>query len=103
MREISSLMSRRMRSSPEGFFGDLNHDFLGPSDNSKIIILNESDEEEEEVHKEKAADVEATPSSAVRSLAPTASADDADGTDKGNTPDQVIDGSNNSGDEVGLP
>jgi hypothetical protein len=96
-------MSRRMRSSPEGFFGDLNHDFLGPSGNSKIIILSESDEEEEEMHKEKAADVEATPSSAARSLAPTASADDADGIDKGNTPDQVIDGSNNSGDEVGLP
>jgi hypothetical protein len=30
-------------------FGDLNHDFLGPFGDSKIIILSDSDEEEEEV------------------------------------------------------
>jgi hypothetical protein len=35
------------------FFGDLNHDVLGPSSDDKIIILSDSDEEEEEVHEEK--------------------------------------------------
>jgi hypothetical protein len=84
-------------------FGDLNHDFLGPPDDSKIIILNDSDDEEEEVCEEKTTDVEATPSSAARSPAPTASADDTDGTDKGDTPDRVIGGSNSGEDEVSLP
>jgi hypothetical protein len=84
------------------FFGELNRDFLGPSDDGKIIILSDSDEEEE-VHEEKAADGEATPSSTVRSLAPTASADDTDNANKGDAPDRVIGGSSNSRDEVGLP
>jgi hypothetical protein len=78
MKEISSLMSRGMRHSPEGFFGNLNRD-------GKIIILSDSDEEEE-VREEKATDAEATPSSTVRSRASTTSMDDADGTYKSNTP-----------------
>jgi hypothetical protein len=55
------------------------------------------------VREEKAADVEATPSSTVRSPASTASANDADGTYKSNTPDQATDGCSSGGDEVGLP
>jgi hypothetical protein len=54
-------------------FGDLNHDFLGPSTDDKIIILSDFDEEEEEVHEEKSADVAVVPSSIARSPAPTAS------------------------------
>jgi hypothetical protein len=76
-------------------FGDLNCDVLGLSDDDKIIILNDfNDEEEEEVHEEDAADAEAAPSFVVRSLAPSASTDD---TDKGDTSDRSIGGSNNGG------
>ncbi len=87
-------------------FGDLNHDILRlPSNDIFCCKVREEKaaDVEEEVREEKAADVEATPSSAARSPAPTASAVDVDGTYKSNTPDQVTDGSNNSGDEVGLP
>jgi hypothetical protein len=84
-------------------FDDLNHDFLGLPDDVKIIILSDSDEEEEEVCEEKITDVEVVPSSATRSLAPTAFDDDADDADKGDTPDRVIGGSNNDRDEADLP
>jgi hypothetical protein len=84
-------------------FSDLNCDFLGLSGDSKIIILSDSDEEEEEVCEEKVTDVKAAPSSATRSPAPTASADDTDGTDNGDTPNRVICGSSSDGDETGLP
>jgi hypothetical protein len=57
-------------------FGDLNRDVIGPLDDDKIIILSDSDEEEE-VREEKVADVEAVPSSAARSPTSTASGDDA--------------------------
>jgi hypothetical protein len=53
-------------------FGNLNCDVLGPPGDSKIIILNDSDEEEE-MREEKAIDVEAAPSFAVRSPTTTAS------------------------------
>jgi hypothetical protein len=76
---------------------------LGPPGDGKIIILSDSNEEEEVVHEEKATDVEAASSSAARSPAPTASADDADGTNKGNTPDRVISGTNSGRDEADLP
>jgi hypothetical protein len=81
-------------------FGDLNHDFLGPPSDSKIIILSDSDEEEEEMREEKVTDAEATPSSAARSPAPIASADDAD---KGDAPDRMIGGSSSDKDEANLP
>jgi hypothetical protein len=84
-------------------FGYLNRDFLGPPGDSKIIILSDSNKEEEEVSEENVTDTEAAPSSAARSPGPIASTDDDGGTDKGNTPDQVIYGSNNNGDETGLP
>jgi hypothetical protein len=62
------------------------------------------------VHEEKAINVEATPSSAVRYPASTASAsaDDAPTEAKNDnsddrTPDQEAGGSNDSGDNAGLP
>jgi hypothetical protein len=82
--------------------GDLNRDFLRSLDDGKIIILSDSDEDNE-VHEEKAVNIEVVPSSAARSLTPTASADDADGTDIGNTPDRVIGSSSSNGDEADLP
>jgi hypothetical protein len=84
------------------FFGDINRDVLGSPDDGKIIILNDSDEQEE-VCEEKAADAEAVPSSAARSPAPTVSAVDADGTYKSNTPDRATDGCSSGGDEAGFP
>jgi hypothetical protein len=63
-------------------FGDLNRDVLGPPGDDNIIILNNSNEEEE-VHEEDVVNAEATPSSAVRSLAPATSTADADEDRKG--------------------
>jgi hypothetical protein len=83
-------------------FGDLNHDVLGPPSDRKIIILNDSDEEDE-VRDEKAVDAEAMPSSVVRSPVSTASAEDTDGTYKSNTPDRATGGCSSDGDEAGLP
>jgi hypothetical protein len=83
-------------------FDDLNCDVIGPPSDDNIIILNDSDEEEE-VHEEKVADIEAAPSSAARSSAPTTSGDDADGTYKSNTSDRATDGCSSGGDEAGLP
>jgi hypothetical protein len=55
------------------------------------------------VRKEKAADTEAAPSSAARSLAPTAFTDNADGTYKSKTFDRAINGCSSDGDKAGLP
>jgi hypothetical protein len=46
-------------------FSDLNHNVLGPPDNGNVIILSDSDEEEE-VREEDAIDAEAAPSSVAR-------------------------------------
>jgi hypothetical protein len=80
-------------------FGDLNRGVLGSPDDDKVIILSDSDQEEE-MCEEDATDVKATSSSAGKSPAPTASIND---TDKGRSPDWAIGDSNNGGDEVGLP
>jgi hypothetical protein len=80
-------------------FGDLNRDVLGSPNDGKIIILNDSNKEED-VCEEKAVDAEVVTSSAVRSVASTASTTDAN---KSNTPDQATDGYSSSGDEAGLP
>jgi hypothetical protein len=58
-------------------FGDLNCDLLGPPDDGEVIIINDSDEEEE-VREDTATDAEATPSAAVKSLTLASSAVDAD-------------------------
>jgi hypothetical protein len=52
---------------------------------------------------EDAADTEAMPYSVVKSLAPTASATDADDVDKGRSPDWVIGDSSSGGDKAGSP
>jgi hypothetical protein len=58
-------------------FGDLNCDLLGPPDDGEVIIINDSDEEEE-AREDTATDAEATPSTAVKSLTLASSAVDAD-------------------------
>jgi hypothetical protein len=90
-------------------FGDLNHDVLGPPSDGRIIILSNSDEEEE-LHEEKSIDAKTVPSSIVRSPASTASTDVDDAPPKvkndnsdDRTPDQEADGSNNSRDGARLP
>jgi hypothetical protein len=55
------------------------------------------------VREEDVADVEATPSSTMKSPAPTASTDNVDDADKDCSPDRVIGGSSSSGDEAGSP
>jgi hypothetical protein len=67
-------------------FGDLNHAVHGPPDDGKVINF-----------------IEATPSSIVKSPAPTASTVDANDVDNSRSPDRAIGGSSNGGDEVGLP
>jgi hypothetical protein len=59
-------------------FGDLNRDILGSPGDSKVIILDDSDEEKE-APDEKMADTELAATSTVVNLTPTASAavDDA--------------------------
>jgi hypothetical protein len=87
-------------------FSDLNRELLGPVDDGKVIILNDSDEEEEDV-----ADTEATPSSTAKSLAPTVSTIDVDDVLEGvqdssnddRTPDRAQGSSSSGGDEARLP
>jgi hypothetical protein len=54
------------------------------------------------VQEEKATDTKVVPSSTAWPPVLTASADDVDGTYKSNTPNRVIGGSSNGGDEVDL-
>jgi hypothetical protein len=78
-------------------FGNLNRDILGPPDDGKIIVLGDSDDEDE-AHEDTAVNTEATPPSAVNSPVTPASGSDAD-----ETPDGVQDDSSDGGDEAGLP
>jgi hypothetical protein len=78
-------------------FGDLNRDILGPPDDGKIIILSNSDDEDE-AHKDAAVNAKAAPPSAVNSPVTPASASDAD-----ETPNGVQDDSSDGGDETGSP
>jgi hypothetical protein len=57
---------------------DLNHEVLGPPGDGKIIILSDSDEEEEEVREEIITDTNVAPSSAIGILDSTASTTDID-------------------------
>ncbi len=63
-------------------FGDLNRDVLGPPGDGKIIILSDSDEEEEACE-ETTSDAEATPSTAGKSSTLASSTTDADEDPKG--------------------
>jgi hypothetical protein len=56
-------------------FGDLNHGLLGLPSDTNIIVLSDTDEEEE-VREEDAVDVEVMPPSARNSSAPIVSSDD---------------------------
>jgi hypothetical protein len=68
-------------------FGELNCDFLGPLDNSKVIILSDSDEEKEEASEKKSTGVEDAATSAAVNPVSTASADDIGiPTEKSSTP-----------------
>jgi hypothetical protein len=58
-------------------FGDLNHGLLGPLSDGNVIILSDSNEEEE-VHEEVTVEVEAAPPSDVNSPATSVSITDAD-------------------------
>jgi hypothetical protein len=78
-------------------FGDLNCDILGPPGDGKIIVLSDSDDEDE-AHEDAVINAEAAPPYAVDSPVTPASASDAD-----ETPDGVQDDSSDGGDEVGSP
>jgi hypothetical protein len=78
-------------------FGDLNCGLLGPLGDDIIIILNDSDVEEE-VCKDDRADAEIMPSSARNSPAPSSSTAADDG-----IPHEVQDDSNDGGDEADTP
>jgi tricorn protease-like protein len=58
-------------------FGDLNRDVIGPSSDDNIIILSDSDKEEEDVREEKTIGTEDAATSATVNPASTASVDDA--------------------------
>jgi hypothetical protein len=74
-------------------FGDLNRDILGPPGGGKIIVLSDSDDEDE-AHEDAAVNAEVAPPSAVNS--PVTPATDAD-----ETPDGVQDDNSDGGDEAG--
>jgi hypothetical protein len=78
-------------------FGDLNRDILGPLDDGQIIVLSDSDDEDE-THEDAAVNAEAAPPSAANSVDSPTSAPDADDTLDG-VPDDNADG----GDEAGSP
>jgi hypothetical protein len=79
-------------------FNDLNRGLLRPPGDGNMIILRDSNKEEEEVHEDDCANAEDAPSIAgdsLASIASTATDDDA--------PDGVRDDSNGGQDEAGSP
>jgi hypothetical protein len=78
-------------------FGDLNRNILGPSGDGKIIVLSDSDDEDD-AHDDAAVNAKAAPPFAVNSPVTPASASDVD-----ETPDGVQDDSSDGGDEAGSP
>jgi hypothetical protein len=78
-------------------FGDLNRDILGPPGNGKIIVISDSDDEDE-THEDAAINAEAAPPSVANSVDSPTSASDID-----ETPDGVSDDNADGGDEVGSP
>jgi hypothetical protein len=78
-------------------FGDLNRDILRPPDDGKIIVLSDSNEEDE-THEDAAVNAEPAPPSAANFAESPTSAPDAD-----ETPDGVSDDNADGGDEAGSP
>jgi hypothetical protein len=78
-------------------FGELNRRLLGPPDDGNVIILGDSDEEEE-VRKEVTTDADAASPSVVNSLAPSVSIANVD-----DAPDGVQGDSSNGGDKASSP
>jgi hypothetical protein len=78
-------------------FGDLNRDILGPPGDGKIIVISDSDDEDE-THEDAAINAEAAPPSAANSAHSPTSASDVD-----ETPDGVSDDNVDGGDEAGSP
>jgi hypothetical protein len=91
-------------------FNNLNSNVLVLPGDSKVIMLSDSDEEEE-AREKTAAGADVAPSTAVKSPTPTTSSVNADEDPKGTqddnsdglAPDREIGNSNIGGDEVGLP
>ncbi len=80
-------------------FGDLNRDILGPPGDSKIIALDDSDDDGE-AQEEKTAGIESTTATASADDAP-AGAKISNSDDQG--PDQEADGGDDSGRSAGDP
>jgi hypothetical protein len=78
-------------------FGDLNRDILGPPGDGKIIVISDSDNEDE-THEDAAVNAEAASPSATNSVDSPTSAPDVD-----ETPDGVSDDNVDGGDEAGSP
>jgi hypothetical protein len=78
-------------------FGDLNRDILGLPGDGKIIVLNDSDNEDG-THEDAAVNAEAAPHSAANSVDSPTSAPDAD-----DRPDGVSDDNADGEDEAGSP
>jgi hypothetical protein len=78
-------------------FGDLNRDILRSPGDGKIIVLSDSDDEDE-THEDATINAEAAPPSAANFADSPTSAPDAD-----DTPDGVPDDNADGGDEAGLP
>jgi hypothetical protein len=78
-------------------FGDLNRDILGPPDDGKIIVISDSDDEDE-THEDAAVNAEAAPPSATNSTDSPTSASDVN-----EIPDGVSDDNADGGDEAGSP
>jgi tagatose-1,6-bisphosphate aldolase len=74
-------------------FGDLNRDILEPPRDGKIIVLYDSDDDEE-AQEEKAAEIESTATPASADDAPAEARIDNSNDQR---PNQEVDGSNNSG------
>jgi hypothetical protein len=78
-------------------FGELNCDILGPPSDDKIIVISDSDNDDE-THKDATINAEAAPPSAANSADSPTSASDAD-----ETTDGLSDDNAGGGDEAGSP
>jgi hypothetical protein len=78
-------------------FSDLNRDILGPPDDGKVIVISDSDDEDE-THEDAAVNAEAAPPSAANSADSPTSASDIN-----ETPDGVSDDNADGGDEASSP